>query len=100
MSPPRNQVFLEKRSYQMRRLGDAARLLPVLGLILMLLPVFWGPETAGEPRLTAWDGVYLFTVWFGLIGLAAFLSRKLPGIAATSDSAETAAAYSDPRMGE
>jgi hypothetical protein len=77
MKAPRNQVFLERRSYRMRRLGDAARLLPVLGLVLFLLPLFWGPDASGQPRFTAWDGLYLFVIWGGLIGLAAILSRRL-----------------------
>lgn len=80
MKAPRNQVFLERRSYRMRRLGDAARLLPVLGLVMFLLPLFWGPETSGQQRLTAWDGLYLFVVWCGLIGLSVVLSRRLSAI--------------------
>ncbi len=79
MKPPRNQVFLERRSYRLRRLGDAARLLPVLGLVLFLLPLFWGPDASGQPRLTAWDGIYLFVVWCGLIALSVILSRRLSG---------------------
>ncbi|MFM2389743.1 MAG: hypothetical protein RLZZ437_1298 [Pseudomonadota bacterium] len=85
MRVPRNQVFLGRRSYRLRRLGDAARLLPVLGLILFLLPLFWSPETAGRPRLTAWDGVYLFAIWLGLIVLSAIVSRKLARIAPQPD---------------
>jgi hypothetical protein len=103
MKQPRNQVFLERRSYRLRRLGDAARLLPVLGLILVLLPIFWGAETTGTLRLTASDGVYLFAVWCGLIIVAAFLSRKLVGMSAATDPSETVAApavFPDQRMGE
>ena len=77
MKRPRNQVFLERRSYRMRRQADAARLLPVLGLGLFMLPLFWAPAVSGQPRLTSWDGLYLFIVWLGLIALAAFLSRRL-----------------------
>lgn len=103
MKPPRNQVFLERRSYRLRRLGDAARLLPVLGLILVLLPIFWGAETTGKPRLTASDGLYLFAVWCGLIGVAALLSRKLVGMTVASGSSDDAAAppeFPDLRLGE
>jgi hypothetical protein len=84
MKAPRNQVFLEQRSYRMRRLADAARLLPVLGLVLCLLPMFWQPEVSGAPRLTAWDGLYLFAVWLGLIALSAILSRRLLPSATTA----------------
>jgi hypothetical protein len=99
---PRNQVFLEQRSYRLRRLGDAARLLPVLGLILCLLPLFWGPETAGKPRATAWDGVYLFAVWLGLILCAAILARRLLPVAtkAAGRGAEDETALTDARAGE
>jgi hypothetical protein len=79
---PRNQIFLERRSYRMRRLADAVRLLPVLGLGLFLLPMFWQPEVSGTARQTTWDGVYVFVVWSGLILLAAVLSRRLLPLAA------------------
>ncbi len=36
---PRPPEFLERSSYRLRRLMDAARLLPVFGLILLLLPL-------------------------------------------------------------
>jgi hypothetical protein len=102
MKPPRNQVFLERRSYRQRRLGDAARLLPVLGLLLCLMPLFWGPETAGQPRETAWDGIYLFVVWAGLIGFAAILSRRLQPSTATAAErgGKDDTALTDERAGE
>ncbi len=77
MRRPRAQVFLERRSYRRRRLGDAARLLPAFGLVLILLPLLWGPDTRGAARLLAWEGVYLFAVWAALIAIAAVLSRAL-----------------------
>jgi hypothetical protein len=84
MKAPRNQVFLERRSYRMRRLADAARLLPVLGLVLCLLPIFWQPDVSGAPRMTAWDGIYLFVVWLALIVLAAVIARRLMTLATTA----------------
>jgi hypothetical protein len=77
MKRPRAPLFLERRSYRRRRLGDAARLLPVFGLILVLLPLLWSPDATGAARLTAWEGVYLFAVWALLIVVAAILSRAL-----------------------
>lgn len=102
MRPPRNQVFLERRSYRMRRLGDAARLLPVLGLVLLLLPLFWAPETAQAPRMTSWDGLYLFAIWGGLIGFAALLSRRLTRMGDLPAQAESrnTALYDDQGTGE
>jgi hypothetical protein len=107
MRAPRNQVFLERRSYRLRRLGDAARLLPVLGLILLLLPLFWAPQTTGQPRMTAGDGIYLFAIWVGLILLAGLLSRQLLQMAEagrddTGSDADPAAGtpFGDARTGE
>lgn len=77
MRRPRGHLFLERRSYRRRRLGDAARMLPLFGLVLILLPLFWDPGTTGAPRVTAWDGVYLFCIWAGLIAAAAVLARGL-----------------------
>lgn len=58
---------------------DAARLLPWFGGGLMLLPlVLYEAGPAGAP--TARVAVYLFLVWFGLILMAAAISRALdPG---------------------
>jgi hypothetical protein len=88
MKPPRSPLFLERRSYRRRRLGDAARLLPVFGLAMILLPLLWSPVATGSARVTAWEGVYLFAVWAALIIIAAILSRALaPGDAAKPDDA-------------
>jgi hypothetical protein len=77
MKRPRAPMFLERRSYRRRRLGDAARLVPVFGLLLILLPILWEPGATGAARLTAWEGVYLFVIWAALIAIAAVLSRAL-----------------------
>jgi hypothetical protein len=100
MKAPRNQVFLERRSYRMRRLADAARLLPILGLVLCLLPVFWQPAVSGQPRLTASDGVYLFAVWIGLIAVAAFLSRRLLPLATVPQNKDDGATVKTMPKGE
>jgi hypothetical protein len=100
MKARRNQVFLERRSYRLRRLADAARLLPVLGLTLFLLPVFWQPEVSGAPRLTAWDGVYLFAVWIALIVLSAIIARRLLPLATTAQDHDAAGGPSTADKGE
>jgi len=71
MKPPRSPQFLARESYRIRRLMDAARFLPVFGLVLLLLPLMRGTSGADVPP-TATETVYLFAVWIGLI-LAAFL---------------------------
>lgn len=69
-------VFLERRSYRRRRLTDAARLLPVVGLLLFLVPLLLAPDKTDTAR-TAGTSIYVFAVWFGLIVCAFVLSRVL-----------------------
>ncbi len=60
---------------------DAARLLPVLGALLFLLPMLWSPLPGKEPgRSTASDGLYLFAAWAVLIVVAAVLGPRLVSI--------------------
>ena len=68
---PTQSVFLERRGYRLRRVMDAARLLPLIGLVVMLLPVFMG---VGSSRNLA---VFIFVVWVVLICLAGILGRVL-----------------------
>ncbi len=72
---PRQPLFLERRSYRRRRLVDAARLLPVLGLLLWLVPLLWG--IGGRDVSASGAGLYIFGVWAGLIVLAAGFSVAL-----------------------
>lgn len=69
-------LFLGRKGYRARRLRDAARILPVLGLVLVLLPVLWAPAAA-DVRATVGDAIYLFVVWLGLILGALLLGRGL-----------------------
>lgn len=74
--PMKRPPFLARKSYRRRRMADAARLLPVLGLFLVLLPILWRPaETPASD--TASGGVYLFAVWNILIVAAFVLARRL-----------------------
>ncbi len=78
MMPERRPLFLERRTYRLRRLMDAARMLPVLGAVLFFVPILWGAGRSGETSVgTAEDGVFLFGVWFALILGAALISRAL-----------------------
>ncbi|MGY6411309.1 MAG: hypothetical protein ACXIUV_09835 [Alkalilacustris sp.] len=76
MKPPRQPLYLARESYRRRRAMDAARILPVLGIFLFALPRLWGAD-AGPGEETAGEGLYLFTVWAGLILAAALLGRLL-----------------------
>jgi peptidoglycan/LPS O-acetylase OafA/YrhL len=74
MNTRRSPLFLERENYRRRRLMDGARVLPVLGFVLILLPVLW---TQGGQMGTAGEAVYLFLLWLGLIIAAALLARPL-----------------------
>lgn len=71
------------------RLGDLARLLPILGAFLLISPlvrIFAVPLTVGGVPAIIW---YIFGVWGALIVAAALLGRR---VAAREDAAVEAAA--------
>lgn len=80
-------VFLERANYRQRRLGDAARCLPVLGAVLWLIPLLWQADGT-EPRSNAGTLTYIFVVWVLLIGLAAILAQVLRDDDAKPDDAQ------------
>ncbi|HYC36934.1 MAG TPA: hypothetical protein VEC19_10960 [Usitatibacter sp.] len=60
------------------RLRDAASILPVAGLVLLMPPVITlfaaaGAGVAGVPLIV----IYVFGTWMGLIASAALLARRL-----------------------
>lgn len=69
----RAPLFLARAVYRRRRLRDAARLLPFVGVLLLMLPGL-GRESGSGAK----DAVYLFVVWALLILAAAVLA---PGLA-------------------
>lgn len=74
--PKRGPLFLKRQSYRRRRLRDLSRLLPVIGGVLVLIPILWSPGQSARTD-TAPDGLYLFLVWAGLIAVAALLAPSL-----------------------
>lgn len=89
MPPPRAPVFLARETYRRRRLIDALRVLPVIGLLLFLAPLVGG---AGYLRSTAQSGVFLFAVWFGLIVAAWALGALLARVPSIGDPLDPDAA--------
>lgn len=77
MKRPKGPLFLARAPYRRRRLRDAARLLPVVGAFLLLLPLLWAPDS--RMSLSSGDVIYFFLVWLGLIGLAAAFAPGLRG---------------------
>lgn len=94
MSGRREPLFLARQTYRRRRVADAARLLPLLGVLLFMLPLL-GAAGAGdggaETGATSVGGMYIFAVWAGLILAAALLSLPLSAgsAAASKDGAGT-----------
>lgn len=75
--PRRASQFLERKTYRRARLEDAARLLPVLGLFLFVLPITIQTTDDGFGGETVRWLFFFMAVWLGLIGLAALVSRAL-----------------------
>ncbi|RVT85302.1 hypothetical protein DXV76_05910 [Rhodobacteraceae bacterium CCMM004] len=75
MSGGSEPLFLARQTYRRRRLMDAARILPVVGAVLFLLPELWASGEGGAS--TARGGLYLLAVWILLIVVAAALSHRL-----------------------
>ena len=73
-------VFLERRSYRRRRMMDAVRILPVIGLALCMVPLMWqvGPSGEAEAAGTSMSSalLYVFGIWVFLVVIAAVLWRR------------------------
>ncbi|QFT59619.1 hypothetical protein FIU94_12365 [Sulfitobacter sp. THAF37] len=67
MAPRR--IFLERRSYRMRRMMDAVRLWPLVGLGLWMVPLLWPMSGDGTGAAMPMSAAlrYLFGVWVLLI---------------------------------
>lgn len=77
MARPPRPVFLAPSSYRRKRLRDAARLLPAMGVALLLVPLLWTPSDAPGGVGNAAALLYVFGVWIALILVAFLLSRRL-----------------------
>jgi hypothetical protein len=74
MSEPKNTtLFFENKIYRRNRLIDAARMLPVFGFFLFVMPAIFIVGSA--PTATRW--VFLFVVWVVLIFAAALISHAI-----------------------
>lgn len=79
----RDPVFLERKSYRQRRLMDAVRLLPLLGLALWMVPLMWSlPQETGEPMPIGAALRYIFGVWAVMVLAGWALWRRTRNIAA------------------
>ena len=83
MDRPPQPLFLARQSYRRRRLGDAARLIPLLGVVLLLIPVLWSTG-----HRTSFGIIYIFAVWGGLIVIIGLLARPLAKVMTDHDRPE------------
>ena len=85
MSKGESARFLDLRSYRLKRLVDAAKMLPLLGAAMLLFPLpffFLRDDVAdGEVQNAVPLGIYLFAIWLVLIVAAMILSRWLRDMA-------------------
>jgi fatty acid desaturase len=77
MTPERGPVFLARRTYRRRRLADAARLLPIIGTVLICIPLLWQGEGASGATRTTMAMFYIFGLWVLLALIAGIVSRYL-----------------------
>ena len=80
--------FLDRAGYRQRRFRDAAKLLPVVAAVFMILPLMW-PKEEPDQSLTSSGMIYLFGLWFILILLAlglAWVLRFSSGDAVNEDA--------------
>ena len=75
MSEDKRPLFLQTGGYRRQRLIDAMRLIPFLGLFVMMVPVIL--LSGGTPTpLSRWV-IYFFGIWLVIIVLTAVLTRIL-----------------------
>jgi len=84
----RPPVFLPEGRYRQKRVRDAAQLLPLLGVALLLVPLLWTPSDAEGGVGNAAALLYVFGVWAGLIAGAFSLVRALRPDEGEDDSAQ------------
>ncbi len=74
--PPKVPIFLQRANYRQRRVRDAAKLVPFVGVVLWMLPLSWAQDLAGG-RIGSGGVIYIFAVWVLLIMMAAFLANRI-----------------------
>ncbi len=70
---PKPPTFLQRASYRQRRLRDAAKLAPFLGMILWAIPLAWPKDESVVSDAL----IYVFGVWVILIVLTAALASRI-----------------------
>ncbi|MEL6571977.1 MAG: hypothetical protein AAFQ64_09980 [Pseudomonadota bacterium] len=68
---PPAPVYLARKSYRQRRIRDAARMLPLVGAVLWVMPVMYVAPA------TSTTGLLIFGIWVVLIIFAAVISSRI-----------------------
>lgn len=84
--PPRQPLFLQRASYRQRRVRDAAKLVPFLGVILWTIPLAW-PKEGQDGHIGASSLIYIFGVWVVLIVLTVVLASRIKDDAPAAEDA-------------
>ncbi|SDD28596.1 hypothetical protein SAMN05421538_101286 [Paracoccus isoporae] len=71
--PSDRPIFLERSAYRRRRLGDAAKLFPVVTLCALLVPVWLAPAALSGAGGVIW----IFSLWLTVVIASALLHRRL-----------------------
>jgi hypothetical protein len=87
-------VFLERRTYRLRRMMDAVKLLPLLGFALWMVPLIWplpdpADQTSADPMPMSMALLYLFGVWVFLVFMGWLLWRRTAGKMGASGTASS-----------
>jgi len=76
MKPVAEQkLFVEPRNYRARRMVDGLRVLPMAGIFLIAMPLFWGGSQ--ESVKSSAVMLFLFGVWISLILLNFLITRRI-----------------------
>ena len=76
MKPVTEQkLFVEPRNHRARRMVDGLRVLPMAGIFLIAMPLFWGGSQ--ESVKSSAVMLFLFGVWISLILLNFLITRRI-----------------------
>ena len=69
------KLFVEPRNYRARRMVDGLRILPIVGIFLIAMPLFWGGSET--PIKSSNVMLFVFGVWAILILTNFIMTRRI-----------------------
>lgn len=82
---PSKAIFVGRQTYRRRRLMDAARFLPVVGVLLWCVPLLWGNSGDDQAVHVSSATTYIFVVWTVLIVFGLWMSFPLKAVDTAED---------------